>query len=321
MDVPARCTLCRNVVDVEDLFCASCGREVEPAAGGAPAAPALEQGLVGFDCRGCGASLTYDAGAQALRCAFCGSTSLERQAGTTGRVPPSSRIPFTVDEDHAVQAFRAWVGRGLFRPRRVQQEVRLEVLQSVYVPCWVFSGTTETCWTADTDRTPPFARADWCPVSGESPGAFEGVLVPASGSLEPRELERLLPYDFAAAVPYRREEVADLPVEDVGVSRRGARPAARARIEELERERCARLVPGRSRNVHVNVLIRDMASEPVLLPVWINAYRWRERVYRFVINGQTGEVVGRAPVSRAKVALAVVLALAVIALVVLAATR
>lgn len=316
-----RCTLCRNAVDAEDLFCAACGREVEPAAGVAPAPPPLEQGLAGFDCRGCGASLTYDAGAQALRCAFCGSTALDRQPATTGRVAPTRRIPFLLEESEAVRAFRAWLGSGLFRPRRVLQEVRLERLQAVYVPCWVFEGTTETCWTADTNRTPAFARADWCPVAGESPGSFQGVLVLASGSLEPREMERLLPYDLSAAVPYRREDVGDLAVEDVGVSRRGARGLVNARVEELEQQRCAALVPGSSRNVHVNVLIQDMVSEPVLLPVWINAYRWRERIYRFVVNGQTGEVVGRAPVSRAKVALAVVLALAVVVLVILLATR
>jgi hypothetical protein len=60
----------------------------------------------------------------------------------------------------------------------------------------------------------------------------------------------------------------------------------------------------------VNVLVTDLRSEPVLVPVWINAYRWKERVFRFLVNGQTGEIVGKAPRSGLKAALAVLAILA-----------
>ena len=40
----------------------------------------------------------------------------------------------------------------------------------------------------------------------------------------------------------------------------------------------------------------------MLLPVWISAYRYRDKVYRFLINGQTGEVSGESPKSWWKIA-------------------
>ena len=321
MDGTPRCTLCRNMVDPEDLFCASCGREVEPevSAGGAP--QPLEQGLLGFDCRGCGASMTYDASARAMRCAFCGSNDLAPQEGTTGRVRPTRRVPYTWTEAQAHEAFAAWIRRGFWRPGRLKLEAQVVVTQAVYVPCWVFAAQTDTSWCADSSQTPPSARADWCPVAGRSPGQVEDVLVLASGVLTAAEVEGLLPFGLETAVPYRREDVGQVAVEDVGVSRRGARPAAHASIDALERERCAQFVPGRSRNVHVNALVTDMSSEPVLLPVWINAYRWRERSYRFLVNGATGRVVGEAPWSKVKVGAAVLLALALVAALVLLALR
>lgn len=306
-----RCSLCRNVVDAEDLFCANCGRQTDTAPGAA--LPTLEPGLAGFDCRGCGASMTYDARAQALRCAFCGSTDLARQPGTTGRVRPTHLLAFTCHRDRAQAAFRTWLASGFWRPRRLAQEARLEGMQAVYVPCWRFAGRTDTHWTADSSETPRGARASWCPRAGRSPGEVEDVLVVASGSLTPREVDGLLPFRFGEAQPYQPEAVGDTPVEDVGVSRRGARPLAGERIVALEAARVAMLVPGRSRNVHVNVLVTDLTSTPVLLPVWINAYRWREQRYRFLVNGQTGEVVGEAPISAAKVVLAVLLGLLVLA--------
>jgi len=55
------------------------------------------------------------------------------------------------------------------------------------------------------------------------------------------------------------------------------------------------------------MLVQDIRSEPVLLPTWIMAYRYRDRVYRFVANGQTGKATGHSPVSWRKFFLAVAL--------------
>ena len=144
------------------------------------------------------------------------------------------------------------------------------------------------------------------------------ILVCASGSLGQSEVAALAPFDFSRRVPYRREDLRAHAVEDFGLSRRGARPLARALLAEAEKETCSAMIPGSSRNVHVNPLVTNMRSEPVLLPVWINAYRWRDEVYRFCVNGQTGKVVGRAPFSFAKLAILLCL-LVIVALIVLAA--
>ena len=55
----------------------------------------------------------------------------------------------------------------------------------------------------------------------------------------------------------------------------------------------------------------NITFKHVLLPVWISAYRFRDKVYRFLINARTGEVQGERPWSWMKIA-ALILALAVI---------
>ena len=57
----------------------------------------------------------------------------------------------------------------------------------------------------------------------------------------------------------------------------------------------------------------------MLLPIWISAYRYQKKVFRFLVNGQTGEVVGKAPWSWVKIGLVVLLVLALIAGIVIAA--
>ena len=44
----------------------------------------------------------------------------------------------------------------------------------------------------------------------------------------------------------------------------------------------------------------------ILLPVWMSAYRFKDRVYRFLVNGRTGEVQGERPWSWVKITLFIV---------------
>lgn len=39
-------------------------------------------------------------------------------------------------------------------------------------------------------------------------------------------------------------------------------------------------------------------------PVWLSSYTYRGKIYRFMVNGETGRVAGKAPVSPLKVLLA-----------------
>jgi hypothetical protein len=50
-----------------------------------------------------------------------------------------------------------------------------------------------------------------------------------------------------------------------------------------------------------------------LLPVWIASYRYSNKVYNFMVNGQTGKVQGEAPISWWKVLLTVLIVLLLLA--------
>jgi hypothetical protein len=63
----------------------------------------------------------------------------------------------------------------------------------------------------------------------------------------------------------------------------------------------------------------DIAFKHILLPIWLSSYRYADKTYRFVVNGQTGSVQGERPWSAWKIAGAVLAAIVV--LVVVAAIR
>lgn len=288
-----RCTVCRSLVDEEDLFCANCGTEApRPSLRHDARTTATHR----FDCQGCGASMSYDASAQTLRCPFCGGDGLAAQADAP-TVAPEWVVPFAVDRVQAEQVLRTWLGRGFWRPPDLRESAVVTQMTAVFVPYWVFSAQTLSYWTADTDQTYPGARAAWRPLFGTHRETHEGVLVGASSVLTPQETAALGPFDLSAAVPPDRVDLDNVVYEEFRVLRKYARPLARQGLEARVRAGCQQCVPGRARNLHVNLRIEELSSRPALLPVWIFAYRYRDGLFRFLINGQSGQPTGQAPVS------------------------
>ncbi|MFO0960805.1 MAG: hypothetical protein U0800_25775 [Isosphaeraceae bacterium] len=253
-----------------------------------------------FQCRGCGAAMNYDARAQSLKCPFCGSVDLAEDA-SKGILAPEFVIPFAFDRAAAEAHLRGWLGSSFWHPGDLRTGAELTELRAVYIPFWVFATSVSTHWTADTSQVPWGASASWYPVSGYRTGEYHDLWVPAGAGLNPAETNALFPFDLNGAVDPAGVDLADVLVEQFSVSRRYARPLAQQRLEMFEAAAVAQSVPGSNRNLHVNCLMTGATSRPGLVPVYVLAYRYKGKLFRYVVNGQTGRSTGSAPTSMAKV--------------------
>ncbi len=112
------------------------------------------------------------------------------------------------------------------------------------------------------------------------------------------ELRLLGPYDERALGPV--DATPDCAVELSELTRSAAR--ARAHAEMLARHEAAIRSAHGLVKIRASSLATDLSGRPVLVPVWIGAYRYGDRSYRVLANGQTGLLVGDAPISWWKVA-------------------
>lgn len=66
-------------------------------------------------------------------------------------------------------------------------------------------------------------------------------------------------------------------------------------------------IGGDEQRIHsVSTQHSNISFKHILLPVWISAYKYKEKVYRFLVNARTGEVQGERPWSWVKITLAVI---------------
>ena len=50
----------------------------------------------------------------------------------------------------------------------------------------------------------------------------------------------------------------------------------------------------------------------ILAPIWIANFKFKDKVYNIVVNGQTGKISGKSPISALKVILAIIITIIVL---------
>jgi len=161
----------------------------------------------------------------------------------------------------------------------------------------------------------------WRPASGTVSRDFDDMLVVGSKSL-PRDLaEELEPWDLANLVGYADEYLSGFVAERYQIDLRAGWSRAVERMDEVIRGDVRRDIGGDHQRIHtLHTRHTDVTYKHVLLPMWICSYRYRNKIYRFLVNARTGEVQGQRPWSWVKITLAG-LAVAAVGVLVYFATR
>jgi hypothetical protein len=289
-------------------------------------------------CENCGATTTFSEGQVAGQCAFCGSSKVVQQGSATNLIRPETLVPFAVKREQAAELFRKWISGLWFRPNDLKQVGQLGTLSGAYLPFWTYDAFASSHWTADAGyhyyetetyqerdangnmvtRTRQVQKTRWVPASGARQDAFDDELICASRGLPPHLIAGIYPYDLDRLVPYEPSFLAGFAAEEYQVDLAEGWGIAKGRIQAEVNRRCARDVPGDThRNLRVNTAFSQMTYKHLLLPVWISAYLYNNRSYRFLVNGQTGKTSGEAPLSWWKIG-ALVLAILVVVVIIAA---
>ena len=278
-------------------------------------------------CPSCGAQVEFSADIHATECPFC-ATPVVTDTGTHRHIKPKGVLPFQIDERAAQKAMANWLGRLWFAPNGLQEYARKgRKLDGIYVPYWTYDAQTRSTYrgqrgtvyyvnrTVTRDGKTETVREQkirWTNVSGRVSRFFDDVLVLASRSLPKKYTDRLAPWNLTMLESYTPQYLAGFRAEGYGIDvEEGFDEARQIMDDQIRRDIRADIGGDRQRISHVGTDVSDITFKHVLLPVWMAAYKYKDKSYRFVVNGQTGRVQGERPWSAIKIAIAVVIALAV----------
>lgn len=289
-------------------------------------------------CQACGATSTLQPNISMSHCPFCG-TQLHAAAKASRLIKPGAVLPFKIPKNKALELFRDWLGGLWFAPNGLkEQAARDGGIKGMYLPYWTFDAKTTTWYDGErgedyyvseryTDedddgntvtRTRQVRHTRWHAASGTVWQNFDDVIVQAGRSLPPEIVDELEPWDLKQLVPYQDAYMSGFQAEAYQVDLGDGFERAKHEMDGAIRETIAADIGGDHQRIHtVRSQFDGITFKHILLPVWISAYKYGDKSYRFLINGSTGEVQGERPWSVAKIAMTVGLSIIVLILIAL----
>ena len=291
-------------------------------------APKIE--ILVIKCDACGAQTTFDPNVISGSCDFCGNPLTSKEGHKTSVIEPKGMLPFKIKDKEGVDLYRKWLRKLWFAPNKLKTTARqTEKLAGIYIPYWTFDSRTSTKYTGERGdnyqttesytengekKTRTVTKTRWSSVRGTVTRPFDDVLVPASHSLPVKYMDKLEPWDLNNLVPYDTKYLSGFKSESYQKGLEDGFQTARDKMTEVIREDVRRDIGGDKQTIHsMNTDFASVTFKHILLPIWISAYRYNAKVYRFMINGRTGEVQGERPYSWIKITLTALLTIAVIA--------
>lgn len=294
-----------------------------------------------LSCPNCGARMEIDGPTHATDCPFC-ATPVVTDTGPTRQIKPQGVLPFVLSEDQARRAMEDWLGRLWFAPSGLVAYARRgRRLAGVYSPFWTFDARTDSAYAGQrgdyyyetvyvtrevngrSQRVPQqVRRTRWRTVQGRVARRFNDVLVLASTALPRRLTDGLTPWDLSHLTRYDPQYLAGFTAEGYTVALSDGHGIARQEMAGVIAMDVRRDIGGDEQRIdQIQTRHSDETFKHILLPVWMAAYKYNGKSYRFVVNGQSGQVQGERPYSAWKIALAVIAALVVLAVLMLVAQQ
>lgn len=324
------CGACGTPVETLDKFCPACGIPnpsypqppapitAELVASADPTSPPDRQQKY-FHCENCGSDVATDPDQRSYVCPFCDSTYVVEMAPQAGRQRPEFIIGFSITPQQAQDRFQTWLRqRAWYRPGDLHTASVADKLKGIYLPLWSFSMLAESRWNASigehwyrtetytttdskgrtTTRTRRVQETEWWPLAGNHHRYYSGFLVSGSRGLPQKDAERIKPFNLPALKRYEPYFLAGWLCEEYSIDRAEALQLSQEEFYRQEQLNIGRFLPGDThRNLAVETEFSHVNSDLCLMPIYILSYHYQGKLYRFLLNGQTGKCDGDKPIA------------------------
>ena len=285
-----------------------------------------------LSCESCGAKLVVEPTRRTARCPYCDSPSVIDRPATPDRPDPVYAIGFAIGGDRARKLLRRYLKGKRWAPQPLRRATA-ERVEGIYLPAYLYSAVahsryraligedyTEMEFDAKRKSMRRVTKTEYRELVGRHRCYVEDLFVTASEGIPNVELEGVEPFDLGGLRRYAPAVISGWISEEPSLSRDASLDLAREESRKTVLGRLRAFMPGDShRQLQTATDLTDEAMDLTLLPVWVCAVRWRKNrePTRLLVNGQTGKVAGRVPVSWAKIAGLVAVGLGLIGLVVI----
>ena len=288
-------------------------------------------------CKSCQAVMVFEPERVGQNCEFCGSPALVDYNEIKAPIRPQGLLPFRVAGDKVRDEVRNWWKTKWFAPGRLARTSLVDTLHSLYIPYWTFDARVHCPWTAEAGyyyyvtvegrdsqgrrTTRQERRTRWEPAGGSIDHFFDDEAVPGTQGLPIDLLREVEPFPTNELVAYDTAFLAGHVVEHYRVVLLDAAQHAQDQMHAKLEAMCAGQVPGDThRNLQIDPQYSGRTFKHILVPVWLLTYNFGAKTFQVLVNGFTGRIAGKYPLSVWKIVL-LVLAILIVVLTIVAVSN
>lgn len=262
-----------------------------------------------YHCQDCGAEIVADKNTAATFCVYCKNTAILKSR-LADKFSPSKIIPFNKTKEDAIEAFGK-VGKGKFlMPKEFVDPRNIQELTGIYIPFWLYSckmkgnvsgkGTKVISWSTHDYM---YTKTDTYRV--ERGGVFSFENIPVDGSIRFNDaiMNSIEPFNYEELEEFNYSYLSGFLAEKYDVEKNEAKKITINRAEASTFDD----LQSKARKSYTSFIADSKTSEIeeetidyVLLPVWMVNIKYKEKMYTFAMNGQTGKMIGDIPYSKSK---------------------
>jgi DNA-directed RNA polymerase subunit RPC12/RpoP len=260
-------------------------------------------------CPSCGAELIGDKNTIATVCPCCGNTQI-MQKRVHGLLKPEYVIPFQLDKKAAKEALMQFYKGKKLLPNFFKSENHVNSIQGLYVPFWLFDARAQgsvnfkaTKVSSWSDSNYNYTKTDFYSVQREGSLGFEKISVDGSEKMNDDYMDSIEPFDYGKLADFQTAYLSGYIAEKYDVGIEASKERAIKRIKNSVESQFRSSVTGYSMvtKERSSINVEDGKAAYSLFPVWVLNSKYRKENYQFIMNGQSGLIVGKLPIDKGKV--------------------
>ncbi|MCR4660693.1 MAG: hypothetical protein K5765_01675 [Clostridia bacterium] len=282
-----------------------------------------------YKCSNCGASSIMPRRRISDSCPFCGTANISETDDIPG-LKPNAVIPFELTKDQALGCFYKWTKKKLLSPGKYKKHLRAEDVSGNYIPAFTFDTNTYTSYYGrlgeyyyvtvkdSQGNTHSERRVRYKNISGNHSQSFDDLLVQATEGMANSMVSKIEPFNTNASREYNEDFILGYTATMYTKEGTTCWTEAKKRMESMVQSAIlSKYTYDFVDSFHMDMHCSNTTYKYVLLPVYIVHTRYKNKLYNFFVNGETGRITGKTPKSAVRVSLLVLGIMAVVAAIVL----
>lgn len=273
-----------------------------------------------YSCPNCGAEIIADENTSATFCVYCKNTAILKNK-LVGEFNPSMVIPFHKTKEDAILAFKS-IGHGKpLMPKLFNSKKNIDEIKGIYIPFWLYDYDVEANITADAKRIRTwisgncrYTKTDTFLITRKGNMHFSRIPVDGSTHFANDVMNSIEPFDYNGLVDFSHSYLSGFLAEKYDVTSEVASAEALQRAKSSTTDVLKNDIHGYDTVMvtNANHTANLNKSDYVLLPVWLLNIKYKNKLYTFAMNGQTGKMIGDIPIDKTKVVILWIIIFAVI---------